>query len=146
MFEASVELFPSTDIAILAAAVADYTPAHPSETKIKKEAGPEQLDLVRTKDIAFELGKMKQNGQVVVGFALETDHAERNAREKLKKKNFDFIVLNTLEDQGAGFGHDTNVVQFLFPDSGSRAFGLKSKLDVAADICDAVAHLMQSHD
>jgi phosphopantothenoylcysteine decarboxylase/phosphopantothenate--cysteine ligase len=69
-----------------------------------------------------------------------------HAKEKLKKKNFDFIVLNTLEDQGSGFGHDTNVVKFIFPDNDSRSFGLKSKIDVAADICEAVAQLMRSHD
>jgi phosphopantothenoylcysteine decarboxylase/phosphopantothenate--cysteine ligase len=146
MFEASVDLFPSVDIAVLAAAVSDYTPARTSATKIKKDAGPENLELVRTKDIAMELGNMKKNGQLVIGFALETNDAEVHAKEKLKKKNFDFIVLNTLEDQGSGFGHDTNVVKFIFPDNDSRSFGLKSKIDVAADICEAVAQLMRSHD
>jgi phosphopantothenoylcysteine decarboxylase/phosphopantothenate--cysteine ligase len=146
MFEASMDLFPSVDIAVLAAAVSDYTPARTSATKIKKDAGPENLELVRTKDIAMELGNMKKNGQLVIGFALETNDAEVHAKEKLKKKNFDFIVLNTLEDQGSGFGHDTNVVKFIFPDNDSRSFGLKSKIDVAADICEAVAQLMRSHD
>jgi len=146
MFDASVELFPACDIAILAAAVSDYTPAHPSATKIKKEDGPEILELHRTKDIALELGRMKKNGQLVVGFALETDHAEQHASEKLKKKNFDFIVLNSLEDSGAGFGHDTNVVKFIFPDNESRSFGLKSKVEVASDICEAVAQLMHTQD
>lgn len=142
MHEASTTVFPNCDIAILAAAVSDYTPAYPSALKIKKEEGPTQLELKRTKDIAQELGKQKKNGQIIVGFALETDHAETNAQEKLTKKNFDFVVLNTLEDTGAGFGHDTNKVKFIYPGNVSRAFELKSKVAVAEDICHAVSELM----
>jgi phosphopantothenoylcysteine decarboxylase/phosphopantothenate--cysteine ligase len=127
---------------VLSAAVSDYTPANPSPVKIKKEEGPAKLELKRTPDIALALGKQKKKGQIIVGFALETDHAVENAREKLVKKNFDFIVLNTLEDKGAGFAHDTNKVKFLFPGNKVQAFELKSKSDVAEDICHAVAKLM----
>lgn len=141
MLEATLKVFPECDIAILSAAVADYTPAHPSKTKIKKEDGPETLQLKRTKDIAMEIGKLKKNGQVVVGFALETNRAEEHAKEKLQKKNFDFIVLNTLEDPGAGFGHDTNKVKFIYPGDQIRSFELKTKAEVADDICDAIAEL-----
>ncbi len=142
MYAASALVFKESDIAILSAAVSDYTPAHPSSLKIKKEEGPAQLELRRTQDIAQELGKQKKNGQIIVGFALETDHAETHAREKLAKKNFDFVVLNTLEDAGAGFGYDTNKVKFIFPGNVVRAFELKSKVAVAEDICHAVAELM----
>jgi phosphopantothenoylcysteine decarboxylase/phosphopantothenate--cysteine ligase len=142
MLEVSLRVFPETDIAILAAAVSDYTPANPSTLKIRKEDAPPHLELKRTPDIALTLGKQKKNGQLVVGFALETDHAEAHAREKLVKKNFDFIVLNSLEDTGAGFGHDTNKVKFLFPGNGVREFELKSKTEVAEDICDTVEELL----
>ncbi|HLF65969.1 MAG TPA: bifunctional phosphopantothenoylcysteine decarboxylase/phosphopantothenate--cysteine ligase CoaBC [Saprospiraceae bacterium] len=142
MYEVSTRTFPGCDIAILAAAVSDYTPANPSSVKIKKEEGPATLELKRTQDIALTLGKQKKNGQIIVGFALETDHAETHAREKLTKKNFDFIVLNTLEDAGAGFGYDTNKVKFLFPGNEVHAFELKSKAAVAEDICNTVAVLM----
>jgi phosphopantothenoylcysteine decarboxylase/phosphopantothenate--cysteine ligase len=142
MYEASVRIFPETDIAVFAAAVADYTPARPSATKIKKDEGPETLELNRTRDIALELGSMKQEGQITVGFALETEQGDLHAREKLERKRFDFIVLNSLEDKGAGFGHDTNQVKFLYPDNNVRTFGLKSKRAVAEDICEAVHALM----
>lgn len=142
MYEASEAAFAQSDIAVLAAAVADYTPVNPSKSKIKKEEGPAQIELRRTHDIALELGKKKKNGQIMVGFALETENAESHAREKLAKKNFDFIVLNTLEDKGAGFGHDTNKVKFLFPGNDVRTFELKSKSAVAEDICDTVAELI----
>jgi phosphopantothenoylcysteine decarboxylase/phosphopantothenate--cysteine ligase len=143
MYDAAAKSFPQSDIAVLAAAVSDYTPAHPSKVKIKKDDGPANLELKRTTDIAQTLGKHKRNDQVMIGFALETDHAEEHAQEKLKKKNFDFIVLNTLEDTGAGFGHDTNKVKFIFPGNEIRAFELKSKTAVAEDICDTVAELIQ---
>src|SRR4051812_25089410 len=103
MFAACKQYFPSADVIVFAAAVADYTPKFPSETKIKKNAEEFVLELVKTKDIAGELGKQKQGNQIIVGFALETDNEEANAKDKLKKKNFDFIVLNSMRDEGAGF-------------------------------------------
>ena len=144
MYQASVQVFSDCDIAVMAAAVADYTPANPSDQKIKKEDGPEVLELRRTKDIAMELGQHKKSGQVIVGFALETENGKAHAMSKLKRKNFDFIVLNTLEDSGAGFGHDTNKVQFQYPDETSKSFDLKSKHAVAEDICDAVVEILHS--
>jgi phosphopantothenoylcysteine decarboxylase / phosphopantothenate---cysteine ligase len=143
MYEAAMRLFPNTDISVLAAAVSDYSPVAPATSKIKKEDGNMILELKRTPDIAKELGARKKTGQIIVGFALETDDAERNAREKLMKKHFDLIVLNNLRDAGAGFGYDTNKVTFIFASGNEQAFELKSKSSIARDICDAVAGLIR---
>ncbi|RLD21581.1 MAG: bifunctional phosphopantothenoylcysteine decarboxylase/phosphopantothenate--cysteine ligase CoaBC [Bacteroidetes bacterium] len=140
MYQATVSSFEKSDIAVLAAAVADFTPRHASESKIKKGDGPMQIDLQRTKDIAFELSKVKTADQFIVGFALETDSEFDNAVKKLERKKFDFIVLNSLNDQGAGFGPDTNKVKFIFPDNSFKDFELKSKREVAEDIVKQIVN------
>jgi phosphopantothenoylcysteine decarboxylase / phosphopantothenate---cysteine ligase len=138
MYEAALEVFPDCDAAILAAAVADYRPATASERKIKKQAEQMQLELVKNPDIAASLGAQKKHGQLLLGFALETHNAQQNAREKLQRKNMDFIVLNSLQDEGAGFQHDTNKVSLLSQDNKSRHFELKSKRAVAIDILNTM--------
>ena len=141
MFEACAAVFGKTDVAVLAAAVADYRPKVFSETKIKKKDGHLSLELAKTVDIAANLGQQKRPGQLLVGFALETNDEAANAQLKLEKKNLDFIVLNSMRDAGAGFGHDTNKVSFLRRDGSRTDFDLKQKLDVAADI---VAEILRS--
>lgn len=134
MYDACHAHFPSTDIAILAAAVADYTVAHPADKKIKKKGDSMNLELVRTKDILFSLGQIKNDKQVLIGFALETNDAEANAKKKLVKKNLDFIVLNSLQDKGAGFKHDTNKISIINKYNKITNFELKDKGLVAQDI------------
>lgn len=137
MFIASQQEFAHCDITVFAAAVADYKPATKATQKIKKGNGPMVIELVKTYDIAAELGKQKQTGQITVGFALETENEQTNAQSKLKAKNFDLIVLNSLNDAGAGFGHDTNKISILSA-AGSKEFNLKSKKEVATDIVTAI--------
>lgn len=137
MFEACSSLFPASDITVLSAAVADYRPLEIAAEKIKKTTDSLTLTLTKTEDIADALGKRKHNGQILVGFALETEQEEANAVKKLKAKNFDLIVLNSLRDEGAGFGHDTNKVTIL-DGTASKKFELKSKKQVAADIVQAI--------
>jgi phosphopantothenoylcysteine decarboxylase/phosphopantothenate--cysteine ligase len=134
MYQACANVFSKTDIVVLAAAVADYRPKTFSETKIKKKEGEMALELVKTVDIAAALGKSKKQGQVFVGFALETNDEENNALQKLEKKNFDFIVLNSMRDAGAGFGHDTNKISILRREGSRTDFPLKNKAEVAQDI------------
>jgi phosphopantothenoylcysteine decarboxylase/phosphopantothenate--cysteine ligase len=134
MYKACLSVFPDCDLAIMAAAVADYTPQQVSDVKIKKKDEVFNLPLVRTKDIAFHLGQLKQKGQIIIGFALETHQELENAQEKLKKKNFDLVVLNSLNDKGAGFSHDTNKITIITPDLPPISYPLKSKDEVAADI------------
>lgn len=141
MYEAVAPLFPETDIAVLAAAVADYRPKQFSETKIKKKDEELFIDLVKTVDIAAALGKQKKPGQYMVGFALETNDEEAHAQSKLERKNFDFIVLNSLRDGGAGFGYDTNKITILHRDGSKKAFDLKSKTAVAEDIVQEILNL-----
>lgn len=129
------------DIAVLTAAVADYTPETVSEEKIKKSDGGITIALKKTKDILSELGSKKRPGQVLVGFALETENEADNARKKLKTKNADMIVLNSLNDEGAGFGTDTNQVSFFFSDGNEKQFGLRPKKQVAKDIVDSIIEL-----
>jgi phosphopantothenoylcysteine decarboxylase/phosphopantothenate--cysteine ligase len=143
MDAACKKIFPDVDIAVMAAAVADFTPAHPADEKIKKAAGPELIQLKPTKDILAGLGKTKKQGQLLVGFALETENELSNAREKLDKKNLDMIVLNSLKDSGAGFGTDTNKITLLTKSNAPQLFPLKSKEDVARDILSAVYSLME---
>ena len=134
MYDACKDRFPQTDITVLAAAVADYRPKEVSETKIKKQSDDLSLELVRTVDIAASLGKVKTDKQLLIGFALETNNEEENALAKLKKKNFDFIVLNSMRDKGAGFGHDTNKIVILKSSGEKIDYALKSKAEVARDI------------
>lgn len=136
MYQAAVEAFKNSDAAILAAAVADYMPANVSSSKIKKKEDNMTLQLIKTPDILASLGKMKTKKQVLVGFALETDEEETHAIEKLKKKNLDFIVLNSLNDPGAGFKHDTNKISIIDRNLKVIRYGLKSKAEVAVDIAD----------
>ncbi len=137
MYEVATTCFPTCDTAILCAAVADFTPSTITDRKIKREgSGSMHLDLQPTQDIARELGRMKQKGQKLIGFALETDHEIEHAQGKLQRKNLDFIVLNSLRNPGAGFAHDTNQITLLFADGTRKDFGLKSKTEVASDIVD----------
>ncbi len=138
MFQASINLFDKSDIAVLAAAVADYKPAIVADQKIKKSDKDLSIKLSKTKDIAAELGKKKQAKQIMVGFALETENEESNAQKKIKSKNLDFIVLNSLNDSGAGFGHDTNKITIIDKQNKIRKFELKSKKEVAQDIVDTI--------
>lgn len=145
MLAAATEAFADVDIAVMAAAVADYTPAEPRTSKIKREHEEvESIALVKNPDIARTLGAAKRAGQLLVGFALETDNGEVNAHEKLSRKNLDMIVLNSLADAGAGFGTDTNKVSVFYADSSrsDRVFDLKSKADVAADILDCIEPML----
>ncbi len=143
MYESATQFFPNIDGAILCAAVADYKPATFSKNKIKKKDGdPMSIELVANPDIAAALGKMKKKGQVIAGFALETTDEEKNAQDKLKKKNLDFIVLNSMNDTGAGFKTDTNKITILFPDNSKKDFPLKSKVAVANDIADEMENLL----
>ena len=137
MYNATVEIFPDFDVAILCAAVADYKPQQQAGEKIKREQqGDITLSLVRNKDIAAALGKMKQPHQAVVGFALETNDGIDNAKEKLKRKNLDLIVLNSLQNEGAGFRYDTNKVTLIDRAGIITEFALKSKSEIAGDIID----------
>ena len=138
MAEACFKAFSDSDICIMAAAVADYKVADPSLQKIKKTGTSLSLELVKNTDILAELGKMKKTGQFLTGFALETENENFNAREKLKNKNLDLIVLNSLNDAGAGFGTDTNKVTLFFNDGKISEIPLKSKVQVAVDIVDAI--------
>ena len=140
MYEAAMQNFPDSDAAILCAAVADFTPAVTSDTKIKRK-GDMTITLKPTEDIAAALGAIKRPNQRMVGFALETDHEADNAQGKLERKNLDFIVLNSLNDKGAGFGYDTNKVT-LIDRKGSQELPLQSKKNVAKAIIDKLAGLL----
>ena len=136
MYNAAVEAWRDADGAVMCAAVADYTPAIVADKKLKKSDDDLRIELVRTKDIAAELGKSKE-GRTLVGFALETDNEEANAEGKLERKNLDFVVLNSLRDKGAGFGGDTNKVT-LIDRNGREEHPLMSKREVAAVIVDKI--------
>ena len=138
MYDAVVRLFPDADAAIMCAAVADYRPQERAEKKIKRNTDDMTLTLVPNPDIAAALGKIKRPGQLLVGFALETDNEEQNALSKMQRKNLDFIVLNSLQEPGAGFRCDTNRITILSRDGEKQSFGLKSKKEVAADIVDTL--------
>ena len=141
MYDAAMNAFPSCDVAVLSAAVADYRPAQCAPVKMKRTADDMFIELTPNSDIAALLGAVKGENQMLVGFALETNNAEENARLKLEKKNLDFIVLNSLEDKGAGFACDTNKVTII-DKSGKSDFPLKSKKDVAKDIVSHIAKLL----
>jgi len=140
MFEATDAAFSDSDITILCAAVADFTPKKVSDIKIKKKDNSEEIsvELERTKDILKTMGEKKSENQILVGFALETNNEEENAKAKLKKKNLDLIVLNSLQDKGAGFQGDTNKVTLFDKNNNISKFELKSKAEVAADIINKV--------
>ena len=143
MLEASVSNFPGTDISILSAAVADYRPKEVSTLKIKKDSPAFELELVKTSDILTTLGQKKKAGQILVGFALETDNEVANAIKKLEKKNLDFIVLNSLSDEGGAFKNDNNKITIIDRDHHKENFDLKPKNEVAVDICKKILDLLK---
>lgn len=144
MYQAAVRTFPDSDAAILCAAVADYRPEVQSDEKIKREmTGDITMHLVPNPDIAAALGKMKQAGQRLVGFALETSNEVAHATEKLERKNLDFIVLNSLKDKGAGFRCDTNKVSILEANGKLTEYPVKPKNEVAGDIVEKLAWLLK---
>ncbi len=139
MFEATQAIFDQQDVTILAAAVADYTPSVVAQEKIKKKESTFNIELRKTVDIAATLGSRKKAGQLLIGFALETHNELENAMQKLIRKNLDLIVLNSLQNAGAGFGHDTNQVTIIDRNQQPKAYALKSKAEVASDILGAIA-------
>lgn len=138
MFEAASAEFDSSDITILCAAVADFRPETQADEKIKREKEDLVIRLKPTQDIAANLGSRKKENQILVGFALETNNEAENAQGKLKRKNLDFIVLNSLKDENACFGYDTNKITIIEKNGNTQAFSLKSKTEVAKDIIDKV--------
>jgi phosphopantothenoylcysteine decarboxylase/phosphopantothenate--cysteine ligase len=142
MFEKSVQHFPDCQLAVMSAAVADYTPIQIAAEKIKKQDDNLQIELKRTKDILATLGAMKKKGQWLVGFALETANEKEYALGKLESKNADMIVLNSLKDAGAGFGGDTNKISIFCKNKQEYAFTMKSKTEVAADIANTIKQQM----
>jgi len=141
MYKSCHESYPESDLTVMAAAVADYTPVETADQKIKKKSDSLTITLSKTKDILKSLGEKKNSKQVLVGFALETNDEKKNALEKLAKKNADMIILNSMMDAGAGFGYDTNKIT-IFDKSGQEfSFDTKSKIDVAKDIVDTIIRL-----
>lgn len=139
MYAACAERFPDTDIVVFSAAVADYAPREVAPEKIKKKSDALSIELVKTIDIAGTLSPQKRPGQYIVGFALETENEQANGLDKLHRKNFDLLVLNSLRDPGAGFGHDTNQVTLLDAHGGVRPLPLMSKTAVAEEIVRVIA-------
>lgn len=143
MYQATIAQYEQgADIVVLCAAVADYTPAQKSSVKMKKKGDNVTLELLPTKDIAACVGKIKRDGDILVGFALETDNEFDNAQDKLARKNLDMIVLNSLRDEGAGFAGDTNKVNIFFKNGERSSYPLKSKQSVAIDIVDSIEGLL----
>lgn len=143
MYAACVAHFPACDGAVMSAAVADFTPVSPENQKTKRGKTNWNIELKPTKDIAAELGKLKKENQVLVGFALETTDEHANAQKKLEKKNLDFIVLNSLNDTGAGFGVDTNKITIIGKNNKIVPFELKSKKAVASDIVSMINSILR---
>jgi phosphopantothenoylcysteine decarboxylase/phosphopantothenate--cysteine ligase len=143
MYESATALFPTADVGILCAAVADFTPEVVADEKIKRKGDEMVVRLKPTKDIAASLGQMKTERQTLVGFALETNDERVNAQGKLQKKNFDFIVLNSLNDKGAGFRCDTNKITIISR-QGEKDYPLKSKSEVAKDIIDELENIFEA--
>lgn len=135
-------MFADSDISVMSAAVADYKPKKVAQQKIKKNESEFNLELTKTVDILANLGKIKRRNQILIGFALETNDEEINAIKKLEKKNLDFIVLNSLKDEGAGFKTDTNKITIINKHREITNYPLKSKAEVAVDICQQVANLL----
>jgi len=141
MYEACMNVFPQTTINVLAAAVADYRPEEVAAQKIKKQSGTLALSLTKTQDILASLGKIKTPNQLLIGFALETHDEYANAMKKLKEKNADMIVLNSLNDEGAGFGHDTNKITLVYQDGEHVTFPLQTKKEAAEAIVNHILEL-----
>ncbi len=144
MYNACLPVFANADIAIMSAAVADYTPVNTATEKIKKNDGSLTLELTKTKDILKTLGQLKKNGQFLVGFALETTNEKEYALKKLHEKNADMIVLNSLNDAGAGFGHNTNKITIFDKQGKEYLFETKSKKEVAKDIVNTIINLIHA--
>jgi len=142
MYEKCISFFKTSDYTIMAAAVSDFTILQPEKNKIKKSKDIPQINLSPSIDILSELGKLKTQTQLLIGFALETENEKENALKKMNNKNLDFIVLNSLKDDGACFGFDTNKVTIFDSKGNTKTFGLKSKKEIAEDI---VNHLLTSH-
>ncbi len=142
MYTETATRFKDADITIFAAAVSDYRPETVANEKIKKDSPSITLELVKNVDIAYQLGKQKVAGQINVGFALETQNEEEYAQRKLDKKNFDMIVLNSLRDKGAGFGHDTNKISIIKKDNKITEYQLKSKQEVSKDIVNEIVSII----
>jgi phosphopantothenoylcysteine decarboxylase/phosphopantothenate--cysteine ligase len=143
MYNACTSVFKKMDAAIMSAAVADYKPSKVSDKKIKKSDGDlESVKLIETKDILKELGKQKSKKQILLGFALETNNELENAKKKLKEKNLDLIVLNSLKEKGAGFAHDSNKITIIKKNNKILKYELKSKDAVAKDIVDELSKLL----
>lgn len=138
LFNATTKAFTNSDITIMAAAVADYKPLNTASNKIKKKEDQFKIELVKTKDILSELGKKKKKNQLLIGFALETENELANAKEKLKSKNLDLIILNSLKDDGAGFGTDTNKVTIIDNGGKKKELPLKMKTEIAHDIVNII--------
>ena len=134
MAEAMKSEFSNADFAILCAAVADYRPAHPEKQKMKKKEGNLFLELERTEDIALSLGRMKKDGQLLAGFAAETNDLEANALTKMQKKNFDFIAANVVGVPGRGFGAEENAITLYKADGTKKELTLKSKKELAKEL------------
>ncbi|MDF3078064.1 MAG: coaBC [Sphingobacteriaceae bacterium] len=145
MFQAVSTHFAGSDIIVMSAAVADYKPKKVADQKIKKADSEFSIDLMKTTDILATLGVEKRTTQVLVGFALETENEEENAIKKIQKKNLDFIVLNSLQDEGAGFKSDLNKITIIDKEMRKEVFALKLKEEVAADICKRIISLV-NHD
>ncbi len=144
MYEACINHFEKTDIAIMSAAVADYTPVSTASQKIKKNENTFNIELTKTKDILKSLGEKKKNKQLLVGFALETSNEKEYALKKLQTKNADMIVLNSLNDAGAGFGYDTNRITIFDKHNNEYKFDTKSKKEVAIDIVNTIIKLLHA--
>jgi phosphopantothenoylcysteine decarboxylase/phosphopantothenate--cysteine ligase len=142
MYQTCMKEFPTADIAVMSAAVADYTPVEKAPGKIKKTSDTLTLELTKTKDILKSLGQVKKKGQLLVGFALETANEREYALGKLNSKNADLIVLNSLNDEGAGFGHDTNKITIFEKNGSEIAYDRKPKQQVAKDIVDRIVNLL----
>ena len=145
MYDAVMDESESMDIGVFAAAVADYTPAVVADKKIKKSEDSFSINLIKTKDILKSVGAEKRENQILVGFALETNNEIENAKQKLERKNLDFIVLNSLRNKGAGFQHDTNQISIIGKENKIDNFELKSKSEVAVDIVDAIEKLIKDN-
>lgn len=139
-----INRFGSCDVAILAAAVADFTPEEVRVKKMKRSSDELVLRLKPTNDIAAALGKSKRHDQLLAGFALETNNEIENAKSKLLRKNLDIIILNSLQDQGAGFGYDTNKITIIDKNNNSDKFELKSKEEAARDILDKIVSMLNN--
>jgi phosphopantothenoylcysteine decarboxylase/phosphopantothenate--cysteine ligase len=144
MLEACLNVFPKVNIAVLSAAVADYKPSIVATQKIKKNNSAQVLELTETVDILATLGKEKKKSQILIGFALETENEIENAQKKIKSKNLDFIVLNSLNDKGAGFKSDTNKVSIIDKHNNIKNYELKSKQQVAKDIVKEIIALQEN--